>query len=246
MSIGTPEELEGMRRVGAVVAEAIDAVVARVRPGVSTARLDRVAALVFARHGARSAPRLEVGFPATICLSVGDEACHGIPGGRRLRDGDLLKIDVTAELDGFFADACRTVACGTVSDRDARLAACADAALAAGLDAARAGARIRDIGAAVERRVRADGFSVCAALTGHGIGRAMHEPPTVPSVPTRTGERLTPGLVLTIEPIIAAGRGDVVLGDDGWTISTADGSTAAHAEHTLVVQHDGPPLVLTA
>jgi methionyl aminopeptidase len=246
MSIETVEELEALRRVGRVVAATIAAVRAQVRPGVTTAELDAAGAAVLARHGARSAPRERYGFPGWLCLSVNDEAVHGIPGARVLRAGDLLAIDVTAELDGYVADACESVAVGDADRATERLRLAADAALRRGIARATAGARLRDVGAAVERVVEARGFSVLRDLQGHGVGRAIHEPPEVPSWDAPwANERLTEGLVMTIEPIIGAGGREVVDGGDGWTIRTRDGARSAHAEHTIVVT-SGQPLVLTA
>jgi methionyl aminopeptidase len=244
VSIDHPDELAALRAVGRVVAETIRELSRRVRPGVTTRDLDEVAARVFASHGARSGPQLDYDFPGTVCLSVDDEAVHGIPGSRRLREGQLIKIDVTAELDGFYADACRTVGVGRVRPREQRLAAAAQSALRRGLDAATAGANVGAIGAAVETEVAKRGFSVCAELTGHGIGRRIHEPPDVPNV-AWDGPPLTPGLVITVEPIIAAGAGDVYVDDDGWTVRTEDGSPSAHAEHTIVVTEGAPILVTT-
>lgn len=245
MSTDTPEQLEGMKAAGKVVAQTIRELRKLVRPGVSTAELDAAASRVFAAHGARSGPQLDYNFPGVICISVNEEAVHGIPGARRLRDGDLVKLDVTAELDGFYADACRTVAVGKVKPSAVKLIGAAESGLKRGLAAATAGATVNDIGIAVQQEVEKRGFSVCAALTGHGIGRRIHEEPTVYSVampgPSPT---LTEGLVITIEPIIAAGEGEVV--EDGeWVVRTADGSLSAHAEHTIVIT-DGAPLVLTA
>jgi methionyl aminopeptidase len=246
MSIDHPEELEGLRRAGAVVAETLRELRPRVRTGVTTAELDDEAERIFQRHGARSGPRLDYDFPGTICISVDEEAVHGIPGPRRLRAGELVKLDVTAELDGFYADACVTVPVGEVAPRERRLMSAAEAGLRRGIAAATAGAPLNAIGAAVERVVEARGFSVCAELTGHGIGRRIHEPPTVSSVyDASAAEPLTDGLVITVEPIIAAGRGDVVGLPDGWTVRTRDGSPVAHAEHTIVITR-GEPLVLTA
>ncbi len=247
MSIETQEELEALRRAGRVVAETIAEARRRLCPGMTTAELDGIGEEVFARHGARSAPRDTYDFPGCLCLSVNDEAVHGIPGDRVLRAGDLVKVDVTAELDGYIADACESMPVGAVDRRTGRLRAAADAALRRGMAAATAGARIRDVGAAVERVVEARGFSVLRDLQGHGVGRAIHEPPEVPSwgAPWAT-ERLTEGLVMTIEPIIGAGGRDVVEDpDDGWTIRTRDGARSAHAEHTIVIT-SGRPLVLTA
>jgi methionyl aminopeptidase len=230
-----------------VVADTIAEARRRLCPGMTTAELDGVGEAVFARHGARSAPRDTYGFPGCLCLSVNDEAVHGIPGERALRAGDLVKVDVTAELDGYVADACASIPVGTVDRPTERLRRTAEAALGRGMDVATAGTRLGDVGAAVERLVEARGFSVLRDLHGHGVGRAIHEPPEVPSwdAPWAT-ERLTEGLVMTIEPIIGAGGRAVVQDpDDGWTIRTRDGARSAHAEHTIVVTR-GQPLVLTA
>jgi methionyl aminopeptidase len=229
--------------VGAVVRETIDAMRAAVRQGVTTAEIDRVAAEVVARHGARSAPQLTYDFPGVTCICVGDEAVHGIPGDRALAEGELVTLDVTLELGGYMADAAQTV---VVGGGESRLVDAAEAALRRALQAARAGVPVSEIGATVQRIVEARGFQVLHELTGHGIGRTIHEPPTVPNVPVPGhDEVLTEGLVMTIEPIIAAGTSEVVHRDDGWTIATADGSEAAHAEHTIVIQADAPPLILT-
>jgi methionyl aminopeptidase len=242
VSIDDPDDLTALKAAGRVVAETLRELSRRVRPGVTTGELDRVAADIFARHGARSGPILDYDFPGTICISVDDEAVHGIPGPRRLRAGQLVKLDVTAELDGFYADACRTVPVGRVRPREQRLAAAAQSALRRGLAAATAGANVGAIGAAVQAEVERRGFSVCAELTGHGIGRHIHEEPSVPNV-AWDGPALTDGLVITVEPIIAAGAGDVHAADDGWTVKTDDGSPSAHAEHTIVVTAGAPVLV---
>jgi methionyl aminopeptidase len=246
MSIETAEELERLRAAGQVVARALRAMRGRVRPGVTTAELDEVGAKVFRAAGARSGPQLDYGFPGVNCISVNDEAVHGIPGKRVLRDGDLVKLDVTAELDGFYADACVSVPVGRPRPEARRLVKTAQAALADGMIAARAGAPLNAIGAAVQGAVERDGHAVCAELSGHGIGRRIHEAPDVPAVyvPHLT-QPLTEGLVLTIEPIIAAGNGTVRDAGDGWTMRTSDGSLSAHAEHTMVIT-EGEPLVLTA
>ncbi len=246
MSIDDPADLAGLMAAGRVVRVALEAMRDAVRPGVSTRALDDVAARVFAAHGARSAPILVYGFPGATCISVNDEIVHGIPSGRVLRDGDLVKLDVTVEKDGYMADAALSVGVGRLAARAAALAACAERALAAGLAEARAGNRVRDIGRAVERLVRADGFHVVRPLTGHGIGRTIHEDPLVPNYddPDAT-MKLTDGLVITVEPIIAAGTGRMRELGDGWTIVTGDGDVAAHAEHTIVVRR-GAPQILTA
>ncbi|HWD84925.1 MAG TPA: type I methionyl aminopeptidase [Solirubrobacteraceae bacterium] len=245
MSIETSEELEALRAAGRVVADALRAMRRAVRPGVTTRELDQLGARVFRAAGARSGPTLDYGFPGTNCISVNDEAVHGVPGERRLSLGDLVKLDVTAELDGFYADACVSVPVGRPSVQAGRLVATATAALSRAIATARPGAPLNRIGATVEREVIKQGFAVCRDLMGHGIGRRIHEPPEVPNhyVPSLR-QRLHPGLVMTIEPIICAGSGAVMNSPDGWTMRTADGAVSAHAEHTIVIT-DAEPLVLT-
>lgn len=248
MSIDDDRDLEGLRAIGRIVRAALDAMRAAVAPGVTTAELDAVGARVMREHGARSAPQLVYRFPGVTCISVNDELVHGIPSPkRRLAGGDLVKLDVTFEKDGYMADAAVTVPVGHVSEPARALVTCAERAFARGLLEVRPGRRVRDVGAAVEREVRAAGFSVVEVLQGHGIGRTIHEEPMVPNWDDPAGHAvLTEGLVITVEPIIALGRGEAVEDDDGWTIRTADGSLAAHHEHTLVVTKDGPLLVTAA
>ncbi len=247
MSIETEQDLAGMKAVGAVVRDTLVAMRAAVTPGVTTAELDAVAARVFAAAGARSAPQLVYEFPGLTCISVNDEIVHGIPSAaRRLAEGDLVKLDVTAELRGYMADACVTVPVGRTSEGARRLVACAEQALKKALREARHGRRAMDVGRVVEGEVSRHGFSVVRLLQGHGIGRTIHEEPMMPNWPDPEARGwLTDGLVVTIEPIIAAGSGDLVEDDDGWTIRTRDGSLAAHFEHTIVVTK-GAPLLLTA
>jgi methionyl aminopeptidase len=247
MSADTPAQVAGLRAAGALVRTIIDALAATAKPGVTTAELDALAAAILAEHDARSGPIITYRYPGSICLSVDDEIVHGIPGDRLLQDGQLLTIDVALELDGYHADAATTIAIGTAKPSDARLMAAAKAALHAGIHAAKPGATLQDVGAAVERVTETRGFRVVRELTGHGIGRAMHEEPTVYNwpAPTASGDRLTPGLVFTIEPMIVAGDPAIALLDDGWTMSTIDGSRSAHEEHTIMVAH-GDAIVLTA
>ena len=246
MSINSPEEFERLRAAGRIVRRMIEAMKREVRPGVTTAELDDIGARVMRRNSARSAPQLVYGFPGASCISVNDEAVHGIPSSRALREGDLVKLDVTVEKDGFMADAAETIPVGQAPVELLRLIACAKRAFAKAASVARAGARVREIGRAVEREVRASHFSVIRGLGGHGIGRTIHEEPSVPNFPDPAANQiLTAGLVITIEPIIAAGSGSVVLGQDGWAVRTADGRPSAHYEHTLVIT-DREPLLLTA
>ena len=246
MSIQSHADWRGLRRVAAVARLTLDSLQAAVRPGVTTGELDRVAAVLFAEHGARSAPAIEYGFPKTVLISVNDEIVHGIPGQRRLNDGDVVKLDVTVEKDGYVADAARTVIVGVGSEVAQRLVACAEAAFTAALAVAHAGIRVNEISRAVETAVKRSGFAVVRGLTGHGVGRAIHEAPSVPNeFDPRQTDVLSEGLVLTIEPIISAGSPQTRQDADRWTIRTGDGSLAAHYEHTLVITR-GRPIVLTA
>jgi methionyl aminopeptidase len=246
MSIRSHAELEKLRIIGRVVRLALERTRAAVRPGVTTRELDEIGARALAEHGAESAPPKVYGFPGALCISVNDEAIHGIPGDRVIREGDLVKLDLVAEKDGFFADAAVTVMVGVVSAPAARLARCAEAAFQRAAQVATAGNRVCDIGRAVERETRAAGFQVMRQLCGHGVGRTIHEPPNVPNYhDPRMRARLTEGLVITIEPILAAGSGHGELARDRWTVRTADGSLSAHHEHTVVITR-GAPILLTA
>jgi methionyl aminopeptidase len=246
MSINGPDELEGMRAAGAVVRLMLEAMKDEVRPGITTSELDEVGAGVMRQQGAQSAPALVYGFPGVSCISLNDEAVHGVPGPRALREGDLVKLDVTIEKDGFMADAAVSVPVGEVTEERQNLIACAERAFAKAMLVARAGFRVWEIGRAVEREVRRSGFSVIRELAGHGIGRTIHEAPRVPNYPdTRDNQVLTEGLVITVEPIIAAGSGRVFVAPDKWTMITADHRPSAHYEHTLVITK-GAPMLLTA
>ncbi len=194
----------------------------------------------------RSAPPKVYGFPGALCISINEEAIHGIPGARVVRPGDLVKLDLVAEKDGFYADAAVTIRAGEVSVTAEALARCAKRSFYLALQSARAGNRVREIGRVVERETRSSGFQVMRDLCGHGVGRTIHEPPTFPNYhEPRLRTRLSEGLVITIEPIISAGNGQGVLERDKWTIRTADGSLSAHYEHTLVItRHE--PILLTA
>jgi methionyl aminopeptidase len=217
-----------------------------VREGITTAELDEVGAGVMRRHGAQSASALVYQFPGVNCISVNEEAVHGIPGNRQLEGGDLVKLDVTVEKDGFMADAAITVPVGEVTDEHQRLMVCAERAFDKAMRVARAGFRVSEIGRAVEREVRRSGFFVIRDLGGHGIGRTIHEEPRVPNfADPEANQVLTEGLVITVEPIIAAGSGRAFVAPDKWTVVTADHRPSAHYEHTLVITK-GAPMLLTA
>ena len=246
MSITGPEELAAMQAAGTVVRKMLEAMKQAVRPGVTTAALDEVGAEVMKQHGAKSGPQIVYQFPGTNCISLNEEAVHGIPSDRAVQEGDLLKLDVTVEKDGFMADAAVTVGVGAISEENQRLLDCAERAFRKAMLVARAGFRVSEIGRTVEREVRRSGFSVIRDLGGHGIGRTIHEEPRVPNYADPDASQiLTEGLVITVEPIIAAGSGRVALAKDGWTVRTLDGKPSAHYEHTLVITK-GEPILLTA
>ena len=246
MSIKSQIEFSKLRAIGKIVRATLDEMSAAVRPGITTAELDRIGAAVLEQHGAESSPPKVYGFPGATCISVNEEAIHGIPGDRVLREGDLVKLDVTAEKDGFVADAAVTVGVGTVSAAADALARCAESSFRQALKVAHAGNRVYEIGRTVEREVRRCGFSVIRELCGHGVGRTIHESPSVPNFhDARCRSKLTEGLVITIEPIIAAGHGSARVKPDKWTVITEDGSLTAHYEHTIVITK-GAPLLLTA
>ncbi len=249
MTIDNDEDLAGLSQVAAVVREARNAMVSSVTPGITTGELDAVGRDVFRRHGARSAPRVTYRFPGATCISVNDEAAHGVPSlSRHLRDGDLVNLDVSAELGGYFADTGISVAVGEAAPLATRLLDATRDAQADAMAAAKPAARMRDVARAVQRQARRHGFCVIHDLCGHGIGRRLHEGPSVPSVDDgqRSGRTvLREGLVLAVEPFLSVSARQVVEDADGWTLRTADGSLVAQFEHTMVVTHDGP-LVLTA
>lgn len=247
MIVESEQDLAGLVAAGRVVRESLEAMRAAVRAGVTTAELDAIAAAIFHREGARSAPQLAYDFPGVTCISVNDQLVHGIPSARVLREGDLVKLDVTAELGGYMADAAETVPVGAVSDEAHALMTCARRAFEKGVREARAGRRAMDVGRAVEQEVLAHGFAVVRELQGHGIGRRIHESPLVPNWPDVTArEWLLDGMVLTVEPIITSGTGAAEEAGDGWTIRTADGRLAAHHEHTLILGKGRPRLITAA
>ncbi len=245
MSITKQEQLEKLRACGRIVAKALRAMAVAVRPGVTTAELADLGSKVLAEHGAQSSPPIVYGFPGDVCISINDEVVHGIPGERILQPGDLVKLDLTAEKDGYHTDSAVTVQVTPTIASASHLTRCAERAFRQSLSAARSGNAVREIGRAVEREVRRRGFHVIRELGGHGIGRTIHEDPSVPNYPDAFNRALlTEGLVLTIEPIIAAGTSSITLDPDRWTIRTADHSLAAHYEHTLVITK-GDPILLT-
>ena len=246
MGIQDEQELVSLRAAGRVVRMVLDAMKAVVRPGVTTQYLDDIGARVMRENGARSAPSMVYQFPGASCISLNDEAVHGIPGARKLEEGDLVKLDVTVEKDGYMADAAITVPVGRVSSQAEQLMACAERAFHEAMLVARAGLRVFEIGKIVEHEVRKSGFAVIRELGGHGIGRTIHELPHVPNYPDpQASQVMNEGLIITVEPIISSGSGRVFTDKDGWTVRTSDHALSAHFEHTLVVT-SGAPILLTA
>ncbi len=246
MTISSQSDFEGMTRVGRLVARARDYMRREVRPGMTTEQLDDLGAAFLERQGARSAPRLAYGFPGFNCISVNEEVVHGVPGPRVLLPGDVLKIDVTAELDGFIADSAVTVLIPPSTDLTRRLRRCAQLAFERAMRVAWADTPLREIGRAVEDEVTRHGFAVIRDLTGHGVGRRIHESPAVPNFyDPETRGRLREGQVLAVEPLLSAEPAGIVEEDDGWTLRTDNRAIAVHCEHTVVIRR-GAPLVLTA
>ncbi len=248
MTAEDPEQIEGLLRIGGLIAATLVHLSQAVAPGITTQELDDLAAAFLTGRGARSGPIMTYDYPGFICISVDDQVVHGIPGPRALREGEMVTLDIAAELDGFHADAATTVTVGSVDSGGQRLMAATRAALAAGIRSAQPGATLHQVGAAVERVSEARGFKVFKELTGHGIGREMHEDPTVYNFAIDGPEGdlvLSEGMVFTIEPMLSAGSDRLRQDRDGWTMRTTDGSRAAHEEHTILVRQGGP-LILTA
>jgi methionyl aminopeptidase len=238
------QEIETMARAGEVVAGCLALLEENTRPGVTTAELDRLAEEYIRSHGGYPTFKGYKGYPAATCLSPNDMVVHGIPNGYALGDGDILSVDVGVTLDGFVADSAWTFRCGEISPQVQRLLDVCRASLDAGIEASQVGNDIGDISAAVQNVVEPAGFSVIRSLVGHGVGRSMHEDPQIPNfVTSYRGPTLKPGMTLAIEPMITAGGPDVFIHDDDWSISTVDGSLAAHFEHTVAVTEAGPRIL---
>lgn len=246
MSIESPEDIQGLLRIGRIVGLAIRAMRDALEPGISTAELDAIGERFLKENGARSAPQLVYKFPGATCISVNDEVAHGIPGERVIQPGDIVNLDVAAELNGYFADSGETVAVPPVTAETERLLKCARRALNSAIDAAHAGNRLNAIGRAVQGEAERCGFNVIRELSGHGVGRSIHEKPSVPNFYThRAKEHLTDGLVITLEPFLTPGTGRIYTADDGWTIKTTDGKPFAQFEHTVIITN-GKPILVTA
>lgn len=251
INIKSPSELEKMRRASAIVSKAIAAVTAAIRPGITTQELDKIAYDVVRTAGAKpsfkgySIAAHVPPFPATICASINNELVHGIPGRRALIEGDIISIDMGAIWQGYHGDAAVTVPVGVVSPATRHLLDVTQTALFAGIGAARGGARLGDISAAVQRTIEAGGYAVVREYGGHGVGRRLHEDPHISNwgTPGR-GPLLRPGMTLALEPMANAGKAETMVRPDKWTVVTADGQLCAHHEHTICIT-DGAPEILT-
>jgi methionyl aminopeptidase len=243
----TAGEIERMARAGEVVADALALLGEHARPGVSTKELDELADDFIRSRGGTPTFKGYRGYPASICASPNEMVVHGIPSLYALREGDILSVDVGVTLDGFVADSAYTFAIGEISDEAERLLEGCQAALAAGIEQCRVGKRLSDISHAIQVVTEEQGFSVVRSLVGHGVGRSMHEEPQIPNYgePGR-GPLLAEGMTFAIEPMITAAGPEVVLHDDEWSISSADGSLAAHFEHTVAITADGPRILTAA
>jgi methionyl aminopeptidase len=234
-------ELQKMHRACTIVVQTLQSLAEAARPGVTTKEMDRLARESIERAGARPAFLGYRGYPATLCISVNEEVVHGIPGPRRLEEGDIVGLDLGCIVDGFYGDAARTVTVGKVSEGSARLVKVTEEALFAGISMCEPGRRVGDIGHAVQRHAESHGYSVVRDFVGHGIGTSLHEDPQVPNYgPAGRRERLVAGMCLAIEPMLNVGRPDVKVLEDGWTAVTADRSRSAHFELTVAVTEHGP------
>jgi len=242
IQIKTPAQLELMRAAGLVVARTLKQLESEIADGITTLDIDAIARENLKREGATSSFLGYHGYPAVVCTSVNDEVVHGIPSHRRLQEGDLVSVDFGAIVEGWHGDAARTFFVGEVSPELQRLSAVTEASMWAGLAAAVAGNRLSDIGHAVERAVRADGpWGIVEEYVGHGIGTEMHMYPSVPNYgKPGNGPKLEVGMALAIEPMVTAGERHVDVLDDGWTVSTLDGSHASHWENTVAITERGP------
>ena len=238
------QEIETMERAGRVVVGTLSLIGEHVKPGVTTLELDELAEEYIRSHGGTPTFKGYRGYPASICTSPNGMVVHGIPGPYSLTEGDVLSVDVGVTLDGFVGDSAYTFAVGEIDDEAQRLLDTCQAALAAGIEQARPGSHLSDIGHAIQRATEDAGFSVVRSLVGHGVGRRMHEDPQIPNFgePGR-GAVLQPGMTLAIEPMINAGGPDVYLHEDEWSISTEDGTLSAHFEHTVAVTESGPRIL---
>ena len=240
----SPREITQMRGAGRVVAAVLDEVGKKVRPGITTAELDDIAVSEVKKRGAEASFKGYRGFPASICTSVNEEVVHGIPGSRVLQEGEIISLDFGALMNGFHGDAAVTIGVGKISTEAQKIIDATQGALQAGIAAARIGARLGDVSAAIQSYAEARGFSVVREYVGHGIGRELHEDPQVPNFGvTGEGPVLQKGMTMALEPMLNAGGWRTSVAEDKWTVVTADGRLSAHFEHTIVIDENGPGIL---
>lgn len=245
--IRSKEEIDKMRRAGRVVAEIHEKTREAIRPGITTADIDKVARDVLDRRGARPNFLNYHGFPAVICTSPNEMIVHGIPGAYRLKDGDIISVDAGAIVEGYHGDAAYTAPVGEVTPLARKLLEVTERSLWAGIDQMRAGNHLHDIGRAVQEVCERAGFSVVREYVGHGIGTAMHEAPSIPNYwPGNKGPKMKAGNVFAVEPMVNVGTWETLVLADGWSVVTADGSLSAHFEHTIAILDDGPEVLTLA
>ncbi len=242
--IKSPREIEQLKKSNAIVAEVFEKLKGIIAPGVTTKELDQVAEECILLKGARPAFKGYRGFPATLCISINEEVVHGIPCQRRLKEGDIVSLDVGVDFVGYFGDAAITFPVGEVDPEAKRLLEVTEKALYIGIEKAKIGNRLFDISYAIQRWVESHGFSVVRDFVGHGIGRDLHEEPQIPNFGApHQGPRLEKGMVLALEPMVNEGTYEVRVLSDGWTVVTADGKRSAHFEHTIVITDDGAEIL---
>jgi methionyl aminopeptidase len=241
--IKTPDEIEAMRVSCRAAREILEEVSLAVVPGISTGEIDKLAARLINDRGARSASLHYRGFPGHICISINEEVVHGIGGTRRIQYADIVTLDISIVLRGWYADNATTLPVGEVPDSVTRLLSKAEEALAIGIEQARPGNRVHHISEAIEHFVVSNGYSVVREFVGHGVGRALHEEPHIPNYGREVKAKLKPGMTLAIEPMVNMGRAEVRVLADGWTVVSADGKPSAHFEHTVLVTEDGPEIL---
>ena len=242
--IKNDQQIELMRKAGKIVGETLLLVEKNIKPGITTAELDRIAEEFITKHGAKPSFKGLYGFPASLCISVNEQVVHGIPGRYVLQEGDIVSVDCGAEIEGYHGDAARTFAVGNVSEEAKKLIEATEQSFFKGIEKAMPGNRLSDISHEIQSYVEASGFSVVRDFVGHGIGTKVHEDPDIPNFgrPGR-GPKLVAGMALAIEPMVNLGNHRVKTLSDGWTAVTADGSLSAHYENTVVILPDGPEIL---
>ena len=244
ITIKSSSEIELIRQSARIVAQALDLAESRIKPGVKTGEIDKAVADFIYSQNAYPAFKGFNGYPANTCISIDSQVVHGIPGSRVLEEGEIVSVDIGVKLNGYYGDAARTFAIGAVSPEKQRLLKVTQESLYKGIEAAREGKRLYDIGHAIQKHVEAAGFSIVRDLVGHGIGKEMHEPPQIPNYgePNR-GARLRAGMVFAIEPMVNMGNFEVYTEDDDWTVVTQDGLPSAHFEHDIVITKNGAEIL---